>query len=323
VFGQDHRLTISRLWSKNELQPVDGAHVVVASIQKLASIGKRPEGSFDLAPRVVVVDEAHRSNATSYIQLLRTLKPEVEDDAYTLLGLTATPFRGENEDETRRLVNRYGKNRLDLDLFGGDPLTELRRIKVLAEADHEILHTDFEIRLNDADRQHFEEFSVLPPWLEDRISLDASRTRAIVDRVLELPADWPVLVYCPSVKGADLVAAMLSLEGVEAQSISGDTPVDARRQAVKDFKSGAVRILTNYRVLTEGFDAPGARAVVISRPVFSTNLYQQIIGRGLRGPANGGKDECLIVDVADNFLHFDGQLAFHHFDYLWETLVDY
>jgi len=319
VFGQDDRLTISRLWSKNELQPVDGDHVVVASIQKLASIGKRPEGSFDLAPQVVVVDEAHRSNATSYTQLLRTLKPEVEDDAYTLLGLTATPFRGENEDETRRLVNRYGKNRLDLDLFGGDPLTELRRIKVLAEADHEILRTDFEIRLNDADRQHFEEFSVLPPWLEEQISLDASRTRTIVDRVLELPADWPVLVYCPSVKGADLVAAMLSLEGVEAQSISGDTPVDARRQAVKDFKSGAVRILTNYRVLTEGFDAPGARAVVISRPVFSTNLYQQIIGRGLRGPANGGKDECLIVDVADNFLHFDGQLAFHHFDYLWET----
>jgi superfamily II DNA or RNA helicase len=112
---------------------------------------------------------------------------------------------------------------------------------------------------------------------------------------------------------------MLMLDGVEAQSISGDTPVDARRQAVKDFKSGAIRVLTNYRVLTEGFDAPGARAVVISRPVFSTNLYQQIIGRGLRGPANGGKDECLIVDVADNFLHFDGQLAFHHFDYLWET----
>ena len=62
---------------------------------------------------------------------------------------------------------------------------------------------------------------------------------------------------------------------------------------------------------------------MISRPVFSTNLYQQISGRGLRGPANGGKDECLIVDVADNFLHFDGKLAFHHFDYLWETPVDY
>ncbi len=319
VFGQDRRLTISRLWSKNELQPVDGDHVVVASIQKLASIGKRPEGSFDLAPRVVVVDEAHRSNATSYIQLLRTLKPDVEDDAYTLLGLTATPFRGENEDETRRLVNRYGKNRLDLDLFEGDPLTELRRIKVLAEAEHQILYTDFEIRIDPTAHPIYEDIGVLPPWLEEQISLDANRTRKIVDRVLELPDDWPVLVYCPTVKGADLVAAMLMLDGVEAQSISGDTPVDARRQAVKDFKSGAIRVLTNYRVLTEGFDAPGARAVVISRPVFSTNLYQQIIGRGLRGPANGGKDECLIVDVADNFLHFDGQLAFHHFDYLWET----
>lgn len=52
-------------------------------------------------------------------------------------------------------------------------------------------------------------------------------------------------------------------------------------------------------------------------------MRKKVLGRGLRGPANGGKDECLIVDVADNILHFDGQLAFHHFDYLWETPVDY
>ena len=32
-------------------------------------------------------------------------------------------------------------------------------------------------------------------------------------------------------------------------------------------------------------------------------LYQQMIGRGLRGPKNGGKDRCLIINVADNVAH--------------------
>ena len=42
-----------------------------------------------------------------------------------------------------------------------------------------------------------------------------------------------------------------------------------------------------------------------------------MIGRGLRGPLNGGSDEVLIVNVDDNLVQFGDLLAFHHFDYLW------
>ena len=80
-----------------------------------------------------------------------------------------------------------------------------------------------------------------------------------------------------------------------------------------------IRVLTNYNVLTQGFDAPEVRAVYVTRPTFSPNLYQQMIGRGLRGPLNGGSDEVLIVNVADNLEKYGGQLAFHHFDYLWRN----
>jgi superfamily II DNA or RNA helicase len=76
-------------------------------------------------------------------------------------------------------------------------------------------------------------------------------------------------------------------------------------------------VITNYAVLAEGFDAPSVRAVYIARPVFAPNRYQQMVGRGLRGPLNGGKEECLIVDVEDNFINFDEQLAFREFEYLW------
>jgi hypothetical protein len=38
-----------------------------------------------------------------------------------------------------------------------------------------------------------------------------------------------------------------------------------------------------------------------------------MIGRGLRGPANGGKPLCELVTVQDNFGRYRDQLAFHHF----------
>ena len=63
--------------------------------------------------------------------------------------------------------------------------------------------------------------------------------------------------------------------------------------------------------------APSLRALYIARPVFSPVLYQQMLGRGLRGPLNGGKERCLVVNVEDNIAQFGEQLAFRHFEYLW------
>jgi hypothetical protein len=46
-----------------------------------------------------------------------------------------------------------------------------------------------------------------------------------------------------------------------------------------------------------------------------------MVGRGLRGPKNGGSEECLIVNVADNVINFADKLAFYEFDHLWEPAV--
>ena len=66
-----------------------------------------------------------------------------------------------------------------------------------------------------------------------------------------------------------------------------------------------------------GFDAPRTRAIIVARPVYSPNLYFQMIGVGLRGPKNGGGERCLILDVRDNIENFGGELAFTKLDGLW------
>jgi len=113
------------------------------------------------------------------------------------------------------------------------------------------------------------------------------------------------------------MSALLSAKGISAAAISSATDPGARRHYIEQFRRGKVRVLANYAVLTAGFDAPSIRALYVARPTYSPALYQQMIGRGLRGPLNGGKERCLIVNVKDNILQYGELLAFTQFEYLW------
>ena len=131
-------------------------------------------------------------------------------------------------------------------------------------------------------------------------------------------ADWPVLVFTPSVLSAQILAATLRYRNIRAASVSGQTGRQQRRDVIAQFRNNDIQILANCDLLAQGFDAPGVRALYIARPTFSPNAYIQMAGRGLRGPANGGKEECLIVDLADNFGEFNDYLGYREYEELWK-----
>jgi superfamily II DNA or RNA helicase len=187
---------------------------------------------------------------------------------------------------------------------------------MLARVEHRTLEGG-RIVLNQEEKTHAERMAVLSRAAEQRLADDHARSRRIVDSVAELPKDWPTLLFATSVDHAKYLAAMLNDRGVPSRSVDSTTSAQDRRNRIEDFRSGRIRVLTNYGVLTQGFDAPSTRVVVVARPVFSRNVYQQMIGRGLRGPKNGGKDTCLILNVSDNIANFDTQLAFTQFEHLW------
>ena len=168
-----------------------------------------------------------------------------------------------------------------------------------------------------SDIDEIEKLRRLPAAVSERLGGDLDRTLRVVDSIAELPDDWTIIAFAPSVENARVMAALLSHRGIPAVSISSDTESAARRHYVEEFKAGRIRVLTNYNVLTQGFDAPKVRAVYVARPTFSPNVYQQMIGRGLRGLKNGGSEEVLIVNVRDNFEKYGDMLAFNEFEYLW------
>ena len=65
----------------------------------------------------------------------------------------------------------------------------------------------------------------MPPSALERIGVDAERNQAILDSIADLPEDATVLLFATSVAHAELLAGLLSLEGIPAQAVSGRTLV--------------------------------------------------------------------------------------------------
>jgi superfamily II DNA or RNA helicase len=321
ALGPPRRLRLSRLWGQtnNRIVAAPGiTHVVVATFQSLASRIERPDYGWLRDAACVVVDEAHGSITPSYTRILEQFGLTSRETQRPLIGLTATPFRGAADvEETERLAARYHRHRFDHGVIeGDDPYPLLQQRRVLAMVQHKLL-PGVRFQLTEQELSELRKFNRLPASAEQRIGEFPSRNDSIVGSVLQHPSDWPVLLFAASVDHASVLACLLSANGVSARAISGQTDRGARRHYIAEFKAGRLRALTNYGVLTTGFDAPAVRALYITRPVFSRVLYQQMIGRGLRGPRNGGKEQCLIVNVEDNFSQYGEQLAFRHFEYLW------
>ncbi|XUL99939.1 DEAD/DEAH box helicase [Streptomyces venezuelae ATCC 10712] len=320
--GADTPLVINRLWASHEAGPVtDRPHLVVATDAKLQQSSCLEADSYAWLRNaaLVIVDEAHTAITPRYTKILADLGLTASRTDRHLLGLTATPFRNTNQEETRRLINRFGGRRLDEGIFTkDDAYAELQELGVLAQVEHRLLQGGT-ITLDRDEKQHAEQMSVLSRTAEQRLANDHDRNARILDEIAELPDDWPVLVFATSVDHAKTLAVRLRDRNITASSVDSTTSAGDRRRRIDDFRERRTRVLTNYGVLTQGFDAPATRAVIVARPVYSPNVYQQMIGRGLRGPLNGGKETCLILNVRDTVDNFETALAFTQFEHLWSS----
>lgn len=323
--GTSHTLRIGREWGGLDGARAPGSphhRVVVASVQTL----RNRVGATDLSQpwasgaACIVIDEAHASTTTSYTAVLAELGLFRGRTPIPLIGLSATPFRGVDDSpdsETAHLVRRYDSNRLDDGVFtSNDAHRFLRKSEILSEADFEVVD-GITIVPNESDLKHFRQFRDFSDRILQAIGQDHDRTSRIIERIAAIDESWPTLVFATSVANAEVLAGLLAARGITARAISSKTDRVARRDAIARFRDGTVRVLTNYGVLTTGFDAPKTRAIVVARPIFSPGLYMQAIGRGLRGPRNGGTDRCLIVNVDDNADRFGERLAFRELEHLW------
>ncbi len=100
----------------------------------------------------------------------------------------------------------------------------------------------------------------------------------------------------PQVSEDDVLVVHSRLDEVESEEGS-ETRADAPA-VIEQFKARghSTCVLINVGMLTQGFDDPAIRSIILARLTFSTNLFWQMIGRGTRGPRLGGTRNCHVID---------------------------
>jgi superfamily II DNA or RNA helicase len=311
-------LTIGRLWNTNVVhEPDTEFSVVVATDAKLDRVADTPEYEWLSRASAVFIDEAHRAGGSKmYTKILRWLGVDGRSWERPLVGISATPFKGSGDvtEPTKELAARFGHHKMSA--FDGNAYPELAKRGVLAKVRHEVLD-GVKVALEPEELAQVRSLRKLEPQVLDRIGRDQARMKILVDDILKRDPEWPILVFTPNVLSAQVLAATLRYRKVAAEAVSGQTGRQTRRDVIERFKRNEIRVLANCDLLIQGFDAPGVRALYIARPTFSPSAYIQMAGRGLRGPENGGKEECLIVDVADNFGAVNDFLGFRAYEGLW------
>ncbi|RZL62483.1 MAG: DEAD/DEAH box helicase, partial [Rhodococcus sp. (in: high G+C Gram-positive bacteria)] len=277
--GPERSLQVSRLWGGRQAvrREDEGDQVVVATIAQLDA-GCMDNNDYDWLSEAgsIVVDEAHTSITPSWTRLLRWTGVDRKPTHAPLIGLSATPFRGVSPEQTQRLVARYGGCRLDDGIFEEKvSIPLLQRQRILARVEHQILAGMENVPLDEAEREHFKTYRSIPPSVREKIGRDLDRTNRLVESVASQPGDWPVLIFAASVSHAETLAALIARRGRTAAAVSSGTDPGMRRHLISEFRSGRLQTLTNYGVLTQGFDAPSIRVLYIARPTYSPNLYLQ------------------------------------------------
>lgn len=103
------------------------------------------------------------------------------------------------------------------------------------------------------------------------------------------------IVFCANVTHAKEAAEALQRSGVAAEYVDGTMPAGDRDARLARFSDGTTRVITNCNLISEGFDVPACKCVVIARGCDSVAMYLQIIGRARRPESSG--ESALVLDL--------------------------
>tara|TARA_B100000795_G_C22778638_1_gene431199 strand:- start:116 stop:1747 length:1632 start_codon:yes stop_codon:yes gene_type:complete len=284
--------------------------ILIVSYKKLFNIkNSRNDEVFHNAAKikqntsVIILDEAHLTVAPTFNEAIDYIH---RSNKTKIIGLSATPGRGMNDDENRRLASFFNENKISLSDENyniiKDPIKYLQDGNFLAKINAEEVASNFSYQLSenerDAIRSQFNDFSdaVLKSLAEDE-----ERNLCIIAQIAEQAnKNKSIIVFACSLEHAGLLNELCSLYEISSAAIDKDTSKYQRRLNIEKYKNKEISVLINYGVLTTGFDAPNTEVVIIARPTMSPTLYQQMLGRGIRGVKVGGNKECTLIDIKDN-----------------------
>ncbi len=265
--------------------------VQVASIDTLRARYMNPKRKHLLplpTVDIVMVDEAHRSNAPTYTKLL----DHYAERGTISIGLTATPIRGDGKGLARHydcmvlapsMEEMIDNGRLVPPRYFAPTIPDLTGVRM---------------RMND--------------YVEGDLEKIFDTRKAVGDIVtnwLRIAPERKTIVFTSGVGSSIHTAEQFTAAGIRAAHIDGKTPLSERSETIAALERGDIQVISNCMVFTEGFDCPSLDCCILARPTKNLGLYLQMGGRVLR--TFPGKEDAIIIDHSGN-LYEHGYLEDDH-----------
>ena len=223
----------------------------------------------------IVVDEVHKAGADTYKKIISYFNPQF------LLGMTATPWRNDDEDI--------------FEIFDNNIVHEV----TLQDALNDNLVCPFhyygisDLDVIGKDNSKVENFRYL---------ISEERAKKIINKSKEYGFSGDKiksLVFCSSIDEAKELAKIFTRRGHNSKSLDGEDDIKYREKMVDCLKKGKLEYIFTYDVFNEGVDIPEVNQVIFIRKTKSPIVFTQQLGRGMR--TCDGKDFVVVLDFIGNY----------------------
>jgi superfamily II DNA or RNA helicase len=264
---------VQRFDSRKSLSHI--CRVNLTTIQLLArNQDKLSSSHFDY----VIIDEFHHVAARSYRVVIEKIRRKF------LLGLTATPYRGDQQDILQLCENTIIVDRALRFGIETGVLCPFHYYGCFDNVDYSLInHNGESYGIRDLERA-----LIIP-----------ERDQAIIRKWREKAERRSTLAFCCSIRHAHRVSESFNAQGIPAVVYSCEMAKQERQKTLARFKAGSIAVLCVIDVLNEGADLPFVDCLLFLRPTESKRIFFQQLGRGLR--RYFGKTHCTVIDFIGNF----------------------
>lgn len=249
----------------------DYIFAMIQTMSKKEHLEKFPKDYFDY----IIIDEVHHGGAKSYQSLINYFTPKF------MLGMTATPERGDNFDI------------------------------------YELFHHNiaYEIRLHDALREEllcpFHYFGISDIEVDGELITEKTVVKKLtaderVNHIIEKSRFYGYsgdklhgLIFVSRVEEAIELTEKMKKRGIRCEILTGEDSDNKREKTILDLEEGRIEYIITVDIFNEGVDIPCINQVILLRPTESSIVYIQQLGRGLR--KYEGKEYVVILDFIGNY----------------------
>jgi superfamily II DNA or RNA helicase len=220
---------------------------------------------------LIIIDEAHKSIFDNLFQY-------VNEKTY-VIGATATPYR---EGKQLSLSQFY------TDIIQVIDTPELIEKGNLSKPSSYGVKVDLKgVKIKGGD---YDEKSLGDKYSEIQLY------HGVYDNYTRICNGKKALVFCPNIDSSIELVNSFQQKGLPAKHV--DCYMNNREEVLEWFQNTPGAILSNYGILTTGFDCPTIEVVILYRATKSLPLFLQMCGRGSR--VTNLKNEFTILDFGNN-----------------------